>query len=141
MRSFSLVLPMPPSVNKMHGFADRGKVVFRSKEYMGWIQWAGISWRKQFQYAPSPLMGRLRAQYMFIFTDSRHLISDTFNREKCLSDFLQGKIYGNDSQIDEGQVFKRVHDFGKDRVRIWLTEIEDLRFLPARDNADGEFVP
>lgn len=137
MRSFSLVLPLPPSVNAMHVFGKGGRIVARSSVYKTWIQYAGISYRKQFPRFPEPLMGRLRAQYLFIFTNTD---GDVFNREKCLSDFLQGKLYGDDEQIDEGQVFKRIGTHGLDRVRVWLTEIPDQRHIDTINARDDEFM-
>lgn len=142
MRSFSLVLPMPPSLNKMHVFGKGGKVVARSSEYKDWIQYAGVSFRKQFPRHPEPLTGRLRVQYMFIFTTFQHLASDTFNREKCLSDFLEGIFFENDNMIDEGMVYKRIGTpQGKNRVRIWLEEIEDLRIIDDAGCKDAECLP
>lgn len=139
MGSYQIVLPMPPSLNAMHGYARGGKVVYRSDKYKAWLEYAGISYRMQYPCGVQLLSGRLRAQYLYIFTDTRD--SDVFNREKCLSDFLQNKFFVNDSQIDEGQVFKRKSSHGQSRVRVWITEIPDNRHLDTEFETDSEFLP
>lgn len=133
MQQIHITLPLPPSVNAMHGYGNkigskRAPGVFRSAEYNEWIQYAGIEWRRQFPWGVPVLMqGRLRAQYIFTFIDNRG--HDICNREKCLSDFLQEKIFENDSQIDEAHFLRRIERGGKSRVDCWITEIPDTRFV------------
>lgn len=132
MNQTYLTLPMPPSMNAMHTFAKRvGRQhvpgVFRSAEYNDWIQYAGIFWRKQSNFGSIPLLqGRLRAQYTFVFDSDKDM--DVNNREKCLSDFLQEKVFKNDCQIDESFHIRRIKDGCVRRVGCWVTEIADNRY-------------
>jgi len=133
MNSFYLTLPMPPSINAMHDYTKRVKGkhqmgVFRSSEYTDWIQYAGIEWRRQSNFGSLAMLhGRLRAQYVFIFDSDRD--QDVNNREKCLSDFLQNKLFENDCQIDESFHWRRIMRHTPPKVHCWLTEIPDQRFI------------
>jgi Holliday junction resolvase RusA-like endonuclease len=126
---YHIILPLPPSVNDMWQYNGPRRPVSRSKAYEAWIEHAGIWWRRQYPSgAPKLLQGRLLAQYVFFFIDARP--HDIFNREKCLSDYLERKFYANDSQIDEGHVMRRIDRSKKaNEVHVWLTEIEDRRFV------------
>lgn len=132
MNQIYLTLPMPPSINAMHGYGNkigrkRAPGVFRSSEYNDWIALAGIEWRRQSNFGSLVMLqGRLRAQYIFVFTSDRD--QDVNNREKCLSDFLQDKIFKNDAQIDESFHYRRIQVGCKQRVGCWITEIADNRY-------------
>ena len=135
MKELHITLPLPPSVNAMYARDRRGSTR-RSSEYTDWIQYAGISWRKQYPAgAPALLTGRLRASYVHIFTDG--IPRDIDNYVKCAADYLQGKFYLNDNQIDEWHILRRLSKEGDNRTMIWIAQTSDVRHV---DMFSEEFV-
>lgn len=126
-KEYHITLPLPPSVNAMYARDKRGGTR-RSGEYTAWVQYAGIAWRKQFPAGvPSLMTGRLRASYVHIFTDG--IPRDIDNYCKVASDYLQGKFYQNDNQIDEWHIVRRLEKGGENRTMIWITQIADTRHV------------
>lgn len=76
------------------------------------------------------LEGRLRVDYIFIWasSDRGHLTSDVSNREKCLTDFLEGKFFENDKAIDEQHHYRRISELGKSRAICRIYAIPDRRY-------------
>lgn len=134
-RQHKITLPMPPSTNarlsvgpqagKYHK-SGKQKIVFRSPEYKAWIEHAAIHYRNQCPGGTQLLEGRLRAQYVFFFNSARD--QDVANREKCLSDFLEHKIFKNDAQIDENFSYRKIRPGIEQHVVCFLTEIPDMRY-------------
>lgn len=137
MLTYSLVLPMPTSLNALYVPTRNG--IQKTSEWKTWNQLALISFRKQFGYESlKQITGRIRAQYLCIKTNGRDY--DAANLEKALSDFLQKKFFDNDSQIDEMQIFKRFGKHGQSRVRVWLTEIPDERYIDTMNCDDARWL-
>lgn len=150
MLYYQFTLPMPVSINAAHT-VRRGEVpkkyqkyqppspvdFARSKEYTDWLIDAGIQWRKAFPFGVQKLGGRIRVDYCFVWVDGARgtALSDIGNREKALSDFIQGKVFENDRNIDEqGQYRRLVPAFdvstnkkNENHVIIRVTEIPDRR--------------
>lgn len=139
MKFYQFTLPLPISVNAMHT-VRRGEgakrytpspVEFtRSKEYKDWLIDAGIAFRKVFAHGLVKFTGRVRVDYCFVWQESARgaSASDIANREKVLSDFLQGKVYDNDNQIDEQGHYRRYVKVGQPHVIVRVTEIPDRRY-------------
>lgn len=138
---YEITLPMPTSINAAHtvgmGFRDPKtkkwrRTVPRSDQYNLWIDKAGVAFRNQFpQGVWEKFTGRLRVDYIFIWNKDEKaaaIASDISNREKCLTDFLEGKFFLNDNQIDEQHHFRRIVDLGVSRVMLRIYEIPDRRF-------------
>lgn len=108
----------------------------RSAQYTDWLKRAAIEFRAAFPMGVEPFTGRLRADYVFIWHagDKGRESSDLSNREKCLSDFLEGKFFLNDNQIDEQHHWRRIAPDGISRVLVRIYEIDDRRFteVPSR---------
>lgn len=135
---------MPPSVNALHtvgaGYRNRKtqkweRVKTRSKDYTDWVEAAGREWRRQFpEGVPAPLTGRVRmvCAYVWPINGPGGALSDVDNRGKSLQDFLQGKFYDNDVQIDEPRPYKRI--WGAKRPYAWVRvyEIKDCRYTDPR---------
>lgn len=130
---------MPTSVNAMHqvskGFFNRKtkkyeRVNSRSKEYIAWLEQAAVAYRNLYPGGVQKFTGRLRVDYIFIWheSDKGRNSSDLSNREKCLSDFLEGKLFANDNQIDEQHHYRRITAEGISRVRLRVYEIPDRRY-------------
>lgn len=137
---YEISLPMPPSVNNMHtvgrGFYNKKtrkyeRVQTRSPDYKDWIEFAGVCYRNKYKGGVFKLEGRLRADYIFCWheKDFGRNSSDISNREKCLSDFLENKLYENDNQIDEQHHYRRIVKDGQSRVMVRIYAIDDRRFL------------
>lgn len=135
---FELTLPLPTSTNKSHtvgrGYRNaKGEWVTplpRSDDYREWIKQAGISFRNQFPHGVQKMTGRLRVEYIFIWNimDKGMDSSDIGNREKCLSDFLEKKLFENDKQIDEQAQWRRISaKYKKNFVWLRVLEIPDRR--------------
>lgn len=136
---YEINLPLPPSVNAMHtvggGFRNpkTGKmtrVQCRSEEYRNWIEYAAVCYRNAFPGGVGKLDGRLRVDYVFIWNKSDRGVhsSDVSNREKCLTDFLEGKFFENDKAIDEQHHYRRITDVGQNRVICRVYAIDDRRY-------------
>lgn len=136
---YEIELPLPTSVNNMHtvgkGFRNKQtgrweKGITRSAEYKNWLQFAAIDYRNRFVGGVQKFKGRIRVDYIFIWTenDKGKLSSDIANREKCLSDFLEEKLYKNDNQIDEQHHYRRIVPSGRSRVLARVYEIPDRRY-------------
>ena len=54
---------------------------------------------------------------------------DLDNYLKAPLDYLQGKFYLDDKQIDEHHNIRRRSKEGVNRVKIWITETPDNRFF------------
>ena len=104
----------------------------RSGDYADWLEIAGREYREQFPAGVyQKFAGRLRVDYIFIWNHESkgRDKSDISNREKVLSDFLEGKFFQNDNQIDEQHHFRRIRPFTEDSVRVRIYEIDDRRYL------------
>lgn len=135
--SFAIVLPLPPSINAAHtvgkklvnkraiASAGSDRIVSRSAEYNDWVQFASIEYRKQFPYGAEKIKGRIRCDFIFVFKTAA---GDTDNRIKVLQDFLQGKFFENDSQIDEPHAYKRISKEKGGKVIAIIREIDDRRY-------------
>lgn len=132
---------MPPSVNASHtvgrkftnkrtvAYHGTDRAITRSEEYTTWLQYAAIEFRKQYPYGvPKKLEGRIHIDYIFVFPTAA---GDTDNRVKVCQDFLQGKFFENDSQIDEPHPTKRImktEKGDKGKAIIIMREIPDRRY-------------
>lgn len=124
---YQIVLPLCPSVNNYLVTDRRGGRTY-SKETKQWFEIAGRYWRSQFPEGIELLKGRLRAQYVFVFCDE--IRRDIGNYEKVVADYLQGKFYIDDWQIDEIDSRRRVIKTNqRNKVFIYITEIEDKRYM------------
>lgn len=142
---YEISLSLPPSINASHS-VGRGhkdpktgkwqRVKFRSSEYKEWIKIANLEYRSQFPVGVhAPFKGRVSVHYIFIWTllskDATGRLtgdtSDISNREKVLSDFLQGKFFDNDNQIDEQHHYRRFVANGKNKVIVRIYETKDKR--------------
>jgi len=114
---YSLVLPIPPSVNHMYR-RNRNGGVRLSPDAAAWKQAAYLAALEVF---PDVLTGEIEVVYDFYFPDRR---PDIDNSLKALNDALQGAAYVNDRQIHRLTATKRV-DKGSPRVEVSLWEIGD----------------
>lgn len=146
---YEITLPLPPSVNAMHtvgkgnyNYKTRhtSRVVARSEEYTKWDELASAYFRNKFgPCGVHQLTGRLQAIYVFLWnkSDPGHLSSDVANREKCLTDFLEGKFFKNDNQLDDVRCIRRIVETGQNRAICRIYAIPDRRY----DNPDLIFNP
>lgn len=136
---YEITLPLPTSVNAMHevsrGFRNpkTGKwhrVNARSDDYNAWIKTAAVEYRNKYKGGVRKFKGRLRVDYIFIWNakDRGRNSSDIGNREKCLSDFLEHKLFDNDNQIDEQHQYRRISADYKNCVIVRVYEIPDRRY-------------
>lgn len=145
---YQVTLPMPPSINNAHDLTQARKIFVngkpqwvrskvRSAEYRDWTQRAGNRWNGYFpQGVPRKLVGRLSMYGIFMWNESSTSIcgiqngesSDIDNRIKCLADFLQHKMFENDSMIDEHHHVRRIVKDGPDCVKLRIYEIPDSRY-------------
>lgn len=129
--NFRIKFPLPPSMNDAWtGTGIRGNFALRrSKHYNNWIELAGTFFRQQFPVgipADKMLKGRVRVQYIVYQNDER--ARDVDNYSKIITDYLQGKFYENDSQIDEVHITRRIDLTAKRNfLFVFVTEIEDKR--------------
>ena len=92
-----LVLPVPPSKNRLHISDGRGGRI-RSPEYRGWIEDAG--WR-----LVSQRPGRVAGPYALLIELPAFTPGDAGNRETAMSDLLQlHNVIDNDSQAQDIRV-------------------------------------
>lgn len=107
-----LTLPYPPSSNRYwrhaRGFTYLSK---EAKQYRADVQLIGIRCK--------PLAGPVR---MTVQVYRPRKAGDLMNREKVLSDALQGVAFENDSQIREAHFFL-FDDKKNPRVEVEVTEI------------------
>lgn len=136
---YEIVLPLPPSVNAMHsvagGFFNRAtrkwtRTITQSQEYKDWQQRAAVAYRNKFPGGVGHLEGRLAVHYIFCWNsrDPGSISSDINNREKCLSDFLEGRFFENDKAIDESHFFRRIVEAGQNRAICRIYAINDRRY-------------
>ncbi len=81
----TLVLPEPPSVNDLWGYAQ-GRV-YRKKKYVAWLKEAGLIWLTQKPRSP---IKSLPGEYALIIAVSRATKCDIDNLVKAISDMLEG---------------------------------------------------
>jgi Holliday junction resolvase RusA-like endonuclease len=129
---YQIKLPMPPSLNAAYMPVRRGRhaELIKTDAAREWENVdAGAAFRRQFPTGtPVILTGRLQVQYIYHFNNARD--QDIFNREKLLSDFLQGKFFKNDSQIDVGVVYRRINRaLTRSHVEVFIKEISDTRWV------------
>jgi len=129
---YSIKLPMPISVNASHtiGKGRNGRHLIRSKSYNDWLQYAAISFRQQFPVKPQLFTGRIRLECILCFVDGARGsdTSDADNRIKSLQDFLQGKFYENDKQIDLVIAHRRKIKATDAHVLVRVYETPDYRY-------------
>lgn len=126
--TYEIKLPLPPSVNDAYA-PDRRGGIRRTAACTRWVETAGRYWRAQFDHRPVQMFtGRIRIQRVYVFKDER--VRDISNFSKVLDDFLQGKLYRNDSQIDEEHSLRRIVRAAKsNKVFVYITQIGDNRFM------------
>ena len=128
MRQFYIELPLPTSVNAMYVGVRRNY----SKPYKKWRVRAGEHYRNQFGVDGVPVSDQLTGRLSFQITlieVTKLETRDVDNYIKAAQDFLQAKFYENDKQIDEPSGIRRYSKVGRDRVKIWVTEIPDRRWI------------
>lgn len=123
--SFEIILPMPPSLNQLFPANKAGRR-FKSKRYKDWLIDAAHAYRQQFRGKHAYLQGRLRAIYTFCFNNMMQ--RDIANYEKPVSDFLSGKFFDDDCQIDEMISTRQIMKGKTNQVLIYMQEIPDRRF-------------
>jgi len=130
---YLLTLPMPISVNKAWdiGRGRAGRHLKRSDEYDEFTRRANTVWQSlcRQQGIPEHLDGRLRLDICF---NIHNVLSDTSNRVKILEDWLQGKFFKNDNQIDDIRLTKRIWREIPEQAEVCISQIEDLRFQDPR---------
>lgn len=118
MRSVSVVLPFPPTVN--HYLGRRGHHSYLTPEaraFRAAVDAALIEANlMRFEMLTLPLRVTVHA----FFPSKR---GDLHNIEKVLCDTLQGRLFANDRQIVEGHWYRRT-DRSAPRVHVTLEEIE-----------------
>lgn len=144
MKYYEMFMPMPTSVNRTHevsaGRRNRKtkkweRVKVRSTAYSDWVERAGYAWRDQFPEGISGMFtGRIGVVYVFVWpiNDNDGISSDIGNREKALSDYIKGKFFDDDKQIDEQRQFRRL--WGAKRPYAWVRiyDIPDKRYTDPR---------
>ena len=125
-----LTLPLPTLLSRafLNNKKTGGK--FKSKEYKDWIAEAEIAMMKHKKYK---IVGDNWLQVDYVYYTKTYLdkprkdgtdkkIIDTFNFEKCTSDFLSDHIEGfEDHKIIDGRVRKRHSD--RREVEIIIKEL------------------
>lgn len=116
MFRFECLLSIPPSINQCYAARHiKGRTIYyKTKKARDW---------ENSQYIPKqPLFeGRLKVTYRYAFKDKR--IRDISNYVKILDDFLEGKIFKNDNQIDEANQIRLPIDRDNPGVFITLEEM------------------
>lgn len=115
----------------------------RSSEYKNWLIDAGIAWRKKYPHGVRKFANRVRVDYVFIWVAGSPgaQTSDIGNREKVLSDFIEGKVYENDKQIDEqGQYRRFVPPYNADGSKNENHAIVRVTEIPDRRNDDPYLI-
>jgi len=130
---YEITLPMPVSINAAHtiGRGRKGQHMIRSSAYTAWLEYAAIAFRQQYPVKPKELFtGRLRLECILCFIDGARGsdTSDADNRIKACQDFLQGKFFENDKQIDMIVAHRRKVKDGDARVIVRIYEIPDWRY-------------
>lgn len=125
---YRITLPLPPSINAAHTRNKKGGV-FRSSDYLEWIERAGQFWRAAFPNGtPRLLTGRLRLQLMIVRHNEK--ACDIGNYEKIIADYFEKKFYENDNQIDENFQYRRIDlSAMQSYIRCWVKEIPDQRYI------------
>jgi len=112
-----LVLPIPPSLNQCYAARHiKGRTIYyKTKTARDW---------ENAQHIPKQalLEGRLKVVYSYAFKDKR--VRDISNYVKLLDDFLEGKVFKNDSQIDDARQIRLAIDRENPHVEIEILEIE-----------------
>jgi len=127
MAMLTATFPLPPTLNNAWA-ANRFGGLRRSPKYNAWTEVANRYWRSQYPEPVTMLTGRLRAQYIVKLKDLRP--HDIGNYEKIIADFLEGKFYENDSQIDEVHIIRRVdRQIDKNFIHAYVSEVPDVRFM------------
>ncbi|WP_020474213.1 RusA family crossover junction endodeoxyribonuclease [Zavarzinella formosa] len=118
MTGVVLHLPIPPSANNLFPTGKNGQR-FRSKEYVAWLQHAGLSLNQQ---KPDKVSGRIRVVYeLGRYPDLRR--RDLFNREKALGDLLVSHgVIEDDCLIDEG-IMRWSDEVRPGMVRVKVMEL------------------
>ena len=128
MRSLEIKLPLPPSLNSMYVPSKWGKGFSRSGDYSKWLEEAGPYWRRAFPRGVEMLTGRLRLDLTMIRKNTTEC--DLGNYEKIIADYLEGKFYQNDNQIDENSMTRRIDQTAKKHFLLAkVSEIPDNRFV------------
>ncbi len=132
MRMYSIELPLPVSVNASHaiGRGRKGQHIIRSVDYKNWLAFANQAWREQYRGGVrEQFQGRISLHCIFLWRDGARgtATADLDNRLKSLQDFLQGKFYENDNQIDEIHAYRRLTTHGENRVMARVIEIQETR--------------
>ena len=128
---FTLRLPLPPSLNQAYrGTGIKGNYgLMRTQQYKDWLTNAGFFFRQQFPLgipAADMIGGRIFMQYIVYQCDN--IRRDVDNYSKIVSDWLQGKFFANDEQIDEIHITKRIDlSINRNLLYVFITEIEDRR--------------
>lgn len=127
MNEIRLTLPSPTSVNEAYGTNFTTKRRFKTEKYEEWIDSAILSLNAQKR---KKITGDewLHVEYTFYFPiynkNGSKKIKDTFNYEKCLSDFLAENITGfADHKILSGSV-KKAHSM-RNEVEIVIVETRE----------------
>lgn len=132
-KSLQIKLPLPPSVNAAYsGTGIKGNYSKkRTEDYNNWLELAGTFFRLQFPQGLTPdsmIKGRVRSTYLIVRTNAHGC--DISNYVKVAEDYLQGKFYLNDSQIDEIFIKRRIDPAQKRSfLYVFVEEIEDKRMV------------
>ena len=113
-------LPLPPSLNAAYRsvtIRGHGRVLL-SKDGRKYKE----DVKKLLAGHKSLCSARLEVTYTYYFKDKRK--NDLANREKLLSDALEGIIFDNDSQIDRMTLVRGGIDKDNPRVEIEVNSIE-----------------
>lgn len=119
-RRFTLILPLPPSVNVLYGTTKTGAkfLTTEQREFRRDVMQIVHAVRK----GDLPLAGRLEMQVQLYFANRRQ--SDIDNRLKATLDALaHGGAYFNDSQIDVLHVERVVRQGEREECAVVVREI------------------
>lgn len=120
LRTITLVVPMPPSVNDLYGVNHQTGAKFLQPDQRSFRRNVVGIGRLRLRGLP-PLAGRLELMATFYFADRRR--ADISNRVKALEDALKhASVYLDDSQIDR-EVIERVVRPGAEECAVTVREI------------------
>lgn len=116
-----LTLPLPPSANDYwrHTIYKGRPLVHLTSSAKAYRKRVELFVLAQFGKRP-PLTGRLSVRMTVYFPT---LAGDLANREKQLSDALQGRLFVNDSQIWRLTMIRRL-DRGRPRVELAVADLD-----------------
>lgn len=119
--AYEIVLPLPPSVNAAYRSTGRGW--YKTAAYKKWLEKAEIAYQQNYPENVTAIQGPVRAEYTIIQGDKRP--RDIANYDKCLSDFLEGRFFENDAQIDLMILARQYGSKGSNLVHVYVQKMDE----------------